>query len=71
MKNKKGQGLVEYTLLVLLIVLVSFVSLRNIIFSNSLTSNWVNVRNCLLFQSPCNLTGNSGNNGNGNDKRNK
>jgi Flp pilus assembly pilin Flp len=68
MRNQKGQGLVEYTLIVVLVSLVFWTGVKNTKVGSSLQSQWGNVRDCValkLTAPDCRLSG-GGNNGGGN-----
>jgi Flp pilus assembly pilin Flp len=43
--EEEGQGLVEYTLMVLLVVLVFWVAIRNTNIGGALTAAWTDVTN--------------------------
>jgi pilus assembly protein Flp/PilA len=43
--EEEGQGLVEYTLIVLLVALVFWVAIRNTNIGNALSSAWVDITN--------------------------
>jgi len=73
MRNQKGQGLVEYTLIVVLVSLVFWTGVKNTKVGSSLQSQWGNVRDCValkLTAPDCRLSGggnNAGGNGGGNN----
>jgi Flp pilus assembly pilin Flp len=48
-----GQGLVEYTLIVVLVALVFWVAIKNTNIGNSLASGWSRVTNCVGNPSGC------------------
>ena len=45
--EEDGQGLVEYTLIVLLVALVFWVAIKQTNIGNSLSSTWNNIKGCL------------------------
>jgi Flp pilus assembly pilin Flp len=45
--EEEGQGLVEYTLIVLLVALVFWVGVRNSNVDTALASTWANIITCL------------------------
>ena len=45
--EEEGQGLVEYTLIVLLVALVFWVAIKNTNIGDSLANGWANVKNCI------------------------
>jgi Flp pilus assembly pilin Flp len=45
--EEEGQGLVEYTLIVLLVALVFWVAVKNTKIGDQLSTSWGNVKNCL------------------------
>ncbi len=47
MLNKKGQGLVEYTLIVVLVAMVFWVAVKNTGVGNQLSSGWSKVMSCV------------------------
>jgi Flp pilus assembly pilin Flp len=51
--EENGQGLVEYTLVVVLVGLVFWVSVRNTNVGSSLTSGWSKVLNCVTLPFSC------------------
>jgi Flp pilus assembly pilin Flp len=51
--NQKGQGLVEYTLIVLLVALVFWVGIKNTDIANQLASGWSKVTACVETPSDC------------------
>src|SRR6266404_7890686 len=68
MRNQKGQGLVEYTLIVVLVSLVFWTGVKNTKVGSSLQGQWGNVRDCVALKltvPDCRLSG-GGNNGGGN-----
>ena len=73
MRNQKGQGLVEYTLIVVLVSLVFWTGVKNTKVGSSFQSQWGNVRDCValkLTAPDCRLSGggnNAGGNGGGNN----
>jgi Flp pilus assembly pilin Flp len=72
--NQKGQGLVEYTLVVLFIAVLLFVAVRNTPIGSRLATQWSAVKSCVQLNAPCNLGGSgggsNGNNGGGNGNGN-
>lgn len=55
--NEEGQGLVEYTLIVLLVALVFWVAIKGTNIGNQLSASWESVSACL--SSPQNCTSSS------------
>ena len=51
--NDKGQGLVEYTLIVLLVALGFWVGIRNTDLGNHLASGWSKVSACIETPTDC------------------
>ncbi len=51
--EEDGQGLVEYTLIVVLVALVFWVAVKNTNISNGLSSGWSNVTACVGTPSSC------------------
>lgn len=47
MRQEKGQGLVEYTLIVLLVVLVFWVGIKNTNIGGALESSWNKIKACV------------------------
>lgn len=47
LRDCKGQGLVEYTLIVVLVVLVFWVVVRNSHVENSIQDSWTDIKGCL------------------------
>ena len=45
--EEEGQGLVEYTLIVLLVALVFWLGIKNTNIGDSLTNAWTNVKSCV------------------------
>ena len=45
--EEDGQGLVEYTLIVLLVALVFWVGIRETNVGNQLANSWNDIKNCL------------------------
>ena len=45
--EEDGQGLVEYTLIVLLVALVFWVAVKNTNIGEALTNSWGDIKNCL------------------------
>jgi Flp pilus assembly pilin Flp len=52
-KEEEGQGLVEYTLIVLLVALVFWVAVREANIGNELTTAWGSVTACLTDPMNC------------------
>ncbi len=46
LKNQRGQGLVEYTFVVVLVALVFWLGAKNTNMSQALTSTWSVITNC-------------------------
>lgn len=46
-REEKGQGLVEYTLITLLVALVFWVAVKNTNIGEQLTTSWGKVKTCL------------------------
>ena len=51
--EEDGQGLVEYTLIVVLVALVFWVAVKNTNISNGLSSGWSKVTACVGSTSTC------------------
>jgi Flp pilus assembly pilin Flp len=51
--EEEGQGLVEYTLIVLLVALVFWVGVRDTNIGDQLAASWANVKNCLSTPTTC------------------
>jgi pilus assembly protein Flp/PilA len=51
--EEEGQGLVEYTLIVLLVALVFWVAVKNTNIGNQLTASWNDVSDCLSDPQGC------------------
>jgi Flp pilus assembly pilin Flp len=51
--EENGQGLVEYTLVIVLVGLVFWMGIRNTNIGNSLASGWSKVNNCVTLPSSC------------------
>ena len=45
--EEEGQGLVEYTLIVLLVALVFWVAIKDTKIGDQLSTSWGNVKSCL------------------------
>ena len=45
--NNKGQGLVEYTLIVVLVALIFWVAIKNTQIGDRLASTWSTVTSCV------------------------
>ena len=52
-KEEEGQGLVEYTLIVLLVALVFWVGVRDTNIGNQLGDSWNNIKACLAAPTSC------------------
>ena len=51
--EEDGQGLVEYTLIVVLVALVFWVAIKNTNIGNGLASGWSKVTDCVTSPSAC------------------
>jgi pilus assembly protein Flp/PilA len=51
--EEEGQGLVEYTLIVLLVALVFWVAIKNTNIGSTLSTSWGNINTCLTSPSAC------------------
>ncbi len=51
--NQKGQGLVEYSLLLVFVALVLWVAVANSGIENSLRSAWTDVKGCIDARQGC------------------
>lgn len=47
LKNKRGQGLTEYTLIVLLVALVFWVAVKDTKIGEQLSTSWLGIKSCL------------------------
>ncbi len=56
-KEEEGQGLVEYTLIVLLVALVFWVAIKNTNIGVTLAAAWAKVNTCLTTPSGCSSAG--------------
>ena len=45
--DEEGQGLVEYTLMVLLVALVFWVAIKDTKIGDQLSASWTSIKNCL------------------------
>ena len=52
-KEEEGQGLVEYTLIVLLVALVFWVGVRDTNIGNQLAASWNDIKTCLSTPTSC------------------
>jgi Flp pilus assembly pilin Flp len=53
LSNESGQGLVEYTLIVLLVALVFWVAIKGTNIGPELTIQWTKVKTCLSDPQGC------------------
>jgi len=53
LREEDGQGLVEYTLIVVLVALVFWVAIKNTDVGNQLSSGWSKVTDCVSDPSAC------------------
>jgi Flp pilus assembly pilin Flp len=51
--EEEGQGLVEYTLVVLLVALIFWMGIRNTNVGDSLAQGWSRVMSCVTSPSSC------------------
>jgi Flp pilus assembly pilin Flp len=51
--NQRGQGLVEYTLIVLLVALAFWVGIKNTDVGSHLASGWSRVTACVVAPEAC------------------
>jgi Flp pilus assembly pilin Flp len=51
--EEEGQGLVEYTLIVLLVALVFWVAVKGTNIGSQLTDSWTDVSDCLASPTNC------------------
>jgi Flp pilus assembly pilin Flp len=51
--EEDGQGLVEYTLIVLLVALVFWVAIKDTNIGSTLSTGWSNINTCLTSPSAC------------------
>ena len=51
--EEDGQGLVEYTLIVLLVALVFWVAVKNTQVGSQLTTSWGKITSCLATPTNC------------------
>jgi Flp pilus assembly pilin Flp len=54
--EEDGQGLVEYTLIVVLVALVFWVAIKNTNVGNQLASGWSKVTSCVGDPSACDVS---------------
>jgi Flp pilus assembly pilin Flp len=52
-KEEEGQGLVEYTLIVLLVALVFWVAVKDTNIGEALSNGWTQVKDCLNTPMSC------------------
>jgi len=52
-KEEEGQGLVEYTLIILLVALVFWVAIRDTNIGDELEASWLKVSACLATPTTC------------------
>lgn len=53
MRSERGQGLVEYSLIVLLVVFVFWILVKDTNVGNQLSAAWSNVGSCLASPLTC------------------
>ena len=53
LKGENGQGLVEYTLVVLLVALVFWVAIKNTGIGSSLDAGWSRILDCVTSPTTC------------------
>ena len=51
--EEDGQGLVEYTLIVLLVALVFWVAIKDSDVGTQLNTSWTKIKNCLATPASC------------------
>jgi len=51
--EEDGQGLVEYTLIVLLVALVFWVAIKDTNIGSTLSTGWSNINTCLTTPASC------------------
>ena len=51
--EEDGQGLVEYTLIVVLVALVFWVAIKNTDIGNGLASGWIKIKACVAEPTSC------------------
>ena len=51
--EEDGQGLVEYTLIVLLVALVFWVAIKDTKIGDQLSTSWGNIKSCLADPNSC------------------
>jgi Flp pilus assembly pilin Flp len=51
--EEDGQGLVEYTLIVLLVALVFWVAIKNTNIGSALTQGWSEITSCVTSPTAC------------------
>lgn len=54
--EKDGQGLVEYTLIVLLIALVFWVAIKSTDLGSTLSNGWSSITSCVSNPTTCNAS---------------
>jgi Flp pilus assembly pilin Flp len=52
-REKNGQGLVEYSLILLLVVFIFWVAVKNTNIGNHISASWSNVSSCLAAPIAC------------------
>jgi Flp pilus assembly pilin Flp len=53
MRNQKGQGLIEYTLLLVLVALVFWVGIRNTEIGSKIAEHWNEIKVCVEKPMDC------------------
>jgi Flp pilus assembly pilin Flp len=53
--EETGQGLVEYSLILLLVVFIFWVAIKNTNIANHISASWSNISSCLAAPAVCQI----------------
>ena len=53
LREKSGQGLVEYSMILLLVVFIFWLAVKNTNVGNQLSASWSNISSCLAAPTVC------------------
>jgi Flp pilus assembly pilin Flp len=53
LKQKNGQGLVEYSVIMLLVVFIFWLAVKNTNIGNQISASWTNISSCLAAPFAC------------------